>query len=594
MSSSSDPSSFVVNPPAGASSDIPAQLPPESSTAPSFAPALLEDALVLPTLKRHKKPDVLLEISRSLPVGVELYRTWRFRLDGDVVILGINVPGSLESKLRDWREGLKQKYPQTAVFFRRITAEENLQNNLRSTFRGVSLMTEDSSQLLSEMIVNLCGKQPKSPLEPRTTKPKREDLRNVPFIAIDEPGVLNREDLVYGERKQDGTLVLKVAIIDITDFIRPFSERYFYAMRVGSDYFGRRTTISTISTELAHGLGSFKLGETRPAWVLELRILPNQGVEDASFKFKRAEVVNHWNLNPTEPFDVKMHPMIAPTISALADITRILERNRISHSPIIAIDGQGTTSRILAETMIASYERLSEHLSKILGSSAAYVVHNKLSDADLRGWVEPLQQLKIPFQPKEESYPKGIREILSQLEQLNSPLARSMENTIIDQALLRSRFSTSNRGHLGLRVDGYTRFKPRDAVGLLNQLNTDAAMGSSELISPEEVEYRVKLLNDRRWKREEKHYQLRFLEMLQEKLELVGRSFLAEVAQGREASSDYVYLDVQGFSKWGFMLRAPELSLKAQDPIVVTLKGFHLSRMRFEFEPTTQALPPAL
>ena len=159
-----------------------------------------------------------------------------------------------------------------------------------------------------------------------------------------------------------------------------------------------------------------------------------------------------------------------------------------------------------------------------------------------------------------------------------------------------------------------------------------------------EIERRLRTINDKRWKRDEKHYKLRFFEMLEEKLGLVGSLFLGEVAQveqrvvlykngapwnvtpgvhelpnlemlstweaylksvasggdsagtapaplmdGVEARVEPgpLHVQVEGFSKWGIVLRSSGLSLRRGDPVAVTLKGFNLKDMRFEFELTT-------
>jgi hypothetical protein len=623
----------------------------QQSLTSAFSPTILQsvEGSSLKFPKRNPKPakpNALDEINRTLPPGFELYRSYRFQLGGkfEIVMLKIHVPHYLEPKLKEWRQALEDKYPLTSIFIRRVAVDQNLSKHLRSRFREVELITAAARPKLSEMIDHLCGEPPPPALEPRAVIPFRENFQNIPFIAIDRPNVLNREDLIYGERKHDGKLVLKVAIIDITDYIRLGSKQDRYGLRVGNDYYGRNRTISTIGSALSHDKGSFTYGEVRPAWVAELRISPKTGLEVDSFKLRRAWVKNHANVNPEEPFNVKAQPEIAPIISALADITRVLERHRISRSQMIPIDGEGAASRIVAETMIAANELISEWFEHKLKIPAGYIVHKESTEKDHAEWLAALQQLRIPAALEDFQDPWAKMGILRSLEEHNSPLARSLENSILDVSMVRSVVSSRNDKHLGLRLKGYTRLKPREALGILNQLALDAALTGDPLMPIGEIERRLRTINDKRWKRDEKHYKLRFFEMLEEKLGFVGNLFLGEVAQveqkvvlykngapwnvtpgvhelpnlemlstweaylksvasggdsagtspaplmdGVEARVEPgpLHVQVEGFSKWGIVLRSSGLTLRRGDPVAVTLKGFNLKAMRFEFELTT-------
>jgi hypothetical protein len=624
----------------------------EDSTAPIVAPPMGAPPIVAQSLKAPQKPrkpvkpNIIEEINKTVPTGFELHRSSRFQVGStfEVVMLKIHVPPHLEPKLKEWRQGLEDRFPLTSIFIRRVAVDQNLSNHLRSQFRQQEIISDEARPQLSHMIDHLCGRPPPAALQPRSIIPFRENFQEIPFIAIDRPEVQNREDLIYGERKQDGTLVLKVAIIDITDYILPGSEQDRYALRVGNDYYGRTRSISTIGTTLSRGKGSFTLGEVRPAWVAEMRISPKDGVITRSFKLRRAWVRNHANVNPEEPFDVKAQPELAPIIASLADITRLLEQQRISKSKMISIDAEGTTNRIVAETMIAANEQISEYIENKLKIPAGYIVHQQPTPEDHQSWLSALHELGIPASIEDFKDPWNTLGILRSLEEHNSPLARSLENNILDISMVRSVVSSRKTKHVGLRLNGYTRLKPREALGILNQLALDAAFVGLPGVTGEEIDRRLRTINDNRWKRDEKHYKLRFLEMLEEKLALVGHLFLAEVShidaqvvfekdglplspqpetpetpsaeviaawerhlkrsrvnpgpgdsappplpEGVTAKLVHgnVHVQVEGFSKWGIIKDTKELDLKPGDPVAVVLKGFNLKSARFEFELTT-------
>ncbi len=615
-----------------------------SSPPPQATP--VDQALRAPPRPPKKaKPNVMDEISRTLPAGLELHRAQRFQLGSkfQIIMVKIQVPPALEPKLKEWRSNLEDRFPLTSIFIRRVRVDQSLSSQLRSEFRNAECITDAARPKLADMITNLCGEPPPPAIHSRALKPARENLKDVPFIAIDRPDVLNREDLIYGERQQDGKLILQVAIIDVSDYIRPGSAHDRYALRVGNDYYGRTRVVSTIGTALSQDKGSFRLGEVRPAWVAELRISSDGAVDSDSFKLRRAWVKNHANVDPDKPFNMKAQPEIAPIISALAEITRVLERQRINRSHMIPIEGEGTASRIVAETMIAANELISEHIEHKLSIPAAYIVHQGPSDQDHEAWLAALHQLRIPATPDDLKNDWSKLGILRSLEDHSSPLARSLENSILDVSMERSVASSRNGSHKGLRLDGYTRLKPREALGILNQLALDAALTGSAPITSEEIEDRVKKLNDNRWHRDEKHYRLRFFEMLEDKLALVGSLFLGEVTKidqhvvffkdgsplsvgpgvhevpgfeiaaawerhlrnSAEAAGEApvppplpdgitarldplrYHIQVDDFSKWGILNVPAGLSLKPGDTVAAVLKGFNLSAMRFEFELTT-------
>jgi hypothetical protein len=139
-----------------------------------------------------------------------------------------------------------------------------------------------------------------------------------------------------------------------------------------------------------------------------------------------------------------------------------------------------------------------------------------------------------------------------------------------------------------LRVEQYAEFKPRDASGIANQYQLAAIFENPPALSKQELKERANLLNDKRWRRDERGFKLIFLEMLYEKLASVGAVCIGAVAELKRGK---IYVDMQGFSKWGLLESNEEaLKLEVGDPIAAELKGFDLESMRFLFSITTEPL----
>jgi hypothetical protein len=537
---------------------------------------------------RKKTGSVVEEINRSLPPGIELYRSYRYQMPlmrntFDLVVLKLNLPDHMEGKLTEWRRGIEERYPSTTILIKRVEVDQNLQNNLRSKFRGSELIGPSAIPVLQEMIGTLCGNQPPPAFIEHFPRPTRENLQAVPFIAVDRPTTVDQEDLIYGEKKADGTLVLRTAFIDITDEIAPGSESDKYALRVGNTVYGRLRAIAPVGATLFGGAASFRVGEPRPAWVIECRISPFHERTEF-FKVRRAMVINHANLDPSQPADIKRSPEIAKNLSALAEITNILEHRRNSRSSFIRIDGEGSAARIVSETMIHSKRLLAKFLGQHPTAPAIYRVHQKPSADTVDECVKELNELKIPAEATDFESPLSFAGILRSLEENPSPSARSLSNKLLDMFLLRTQYSPRNVGHYGLRLSEYLEIKPRDATGIANQHQLNAIFTGGRPLSETEVVRRATALNDKRWSRDERMYKLRFLEMLTERLGEVGNTFLAEAARLGNGPS---YFQVDTFSKWGFVRDRQAPYLTPGDLVALKLEGFHLPTMRFEFSLTS-------
>lgn len=584
-----------IRPPTGESlSSVAAPIP-----SGELIPPLLSGA---PSLHRAKSAAssparIIEDIHREIPAGIELHRVYHYQVPLpkrsrlDVIILKVYAPEEMDGKLNEWRRSIDDRYSMVTVLIRRVSVEQNIQNHLTSKFRGSPLLDKTALPTLDEMIGVLCGSQPASTKVTRLRTVKREDLTSIPFVAIDRPGTLDMEDLLHAERKQNGSLVFRAAYIDATDHVHPGSTTDKYALRVGSTMYGRSRTISTLGATLSHGLVSFQEGTRRPAWVVEGTLTPH-AVKSTSnhkhieyslrFKLRSAIVTNKRGIDPEQPLDTASDNEISRSLSALSEVAHILEARRNSRPALVRVGGENAASKIVAEIMIESKRFLANFLGTRHRVPTIYRVHHKPSKDVVESFLSRLDSLKIPAAISDFETPSQFAGILQSLESKGTPECQSLLNTLIDTYLLRSQYSTKNEGHFGLRLDAYLEIKPRDASGLANQFQLAAITEGREPLSENEMLRRAVVLNDKRWKRDETHFKLRFLEMLQERLNSVDMMFLGTLAYlGKNAT----YIEVPGFSKWG-VLQEPHncdtLTLGA--PVAAVLKGFDLNQMRFLFE----------
>lgn len=547
------------------------------------------DSLVAPLpsfTTRQKKINIIDEITASLPAGIELHRAYRFqpptvkRSKFELAVLKLHAPEHLEPKLTTWRRAIEERFPEVTVLVRRVEIDQNLQSNLRNRFRDSPLLTRRALPELDDMLRLLCGHPPAPSAEPRPQCPGRVDLTHKHMVAIDSPGTLDREDLVFGEKLPNGQLKLSVAFIDVTDFISIGSAADKYALRVGSPVWGKTRVISPLEPTLRCGPGSFKEGETRAAWVVESVISPHEPSSIVSSSLRRAWVINHANLDPASPTEACPHSPLAKNLTALAEIAHILEHKRSSEGTVFRIDGEGLLSRIVAQSMIRAKNFLGVFADTEAKIPAIFRVHQFPSEETIADYITRLHDVGIPaslsdFGP--EFFSGGI---LRALEERSGPAARTLSNTLLDAFMLRSQYSTRNVGHYGLGLDAYLEIKPRDATGLANQLQLDAFLSDRQTMGEVEMCRRADALNQKRWDRDVRQYKIRFLEDLAEHLSHVGDLFLGEV---KSSTKGAFYCDVEGFYKWGIIPTPTKEHLCAGDIVAVELTGFNLEHMRYEF-----------
>ncbi|NMC62908.1 MAG: hypothetical protein GYA55_07025, partial [SAR324 cluster bacterium] len=177
---------------------------------------------------------------------------------------------------------------------------------------------------------------------------------------------------------------------------------------------------------------------------------------------------------------------------------------------------------------------------------------------------------------------------------LNTPQARALSAHVLDIFLLRSSYDTINSGHHGVGMEAYSKFKPREAIGLCNCFQLDAIdyllKNGNHLdparkpLSVEELNRRVRLANRKLREHTNVNRRLRFFENLEERLGWIGQSFRGQIVEIREDGT--IHVDIPQFTKWGFVIRAEDSMVvpAVGEEVEVQLQGFHVDRMRFQFK----------
>jgi exoribonuclease R len=547
--------------------------------------------------KRLGTTDILSEIKRTLPVGIELHRSYHYvvplgkKRTLSLIVLKLHCPDEHTDSLNAWRAEVANSLDMVTILVRRVKSEQNIQSNLKAEFRDVDLLTGTSRPKLDQILQSLCGSPPEHQHNLSNQRGRRENLTEIPFIAIDRADTRDIEDLIHAEKKGTGTLVWRTAFVSATDEVHPGSTIDKYALRVAATIYGRHRTITTLGEQLSHNRVSFLPGQVRPAWIVEGWLIPREAVTlrgrrpfthyELQYKVRYGDVINHSSIDPGDTTLRERNPLINRSIACLAEVARILQQKRSAQPSLLRVDGEAAIEQILAEIMIESKRLLSEFLGQVRELPIIYRVHQKPSPEVIEQFHVALAELQIPHMLSDFENPSQFAGILQSLESRRDPESQALLNNLLDTFLLRTLYSPENFGHYGLRLDSYAEFKPRDASGLANQFQLAAAFENTAPLSYEEMLERANVLNEKRWRRDERTFRLIFFEMLYEKLALVGTVCLGRVA---EVCPSTIYVDIQGFSKWGILRGDDEdATLDVGAPIAATLVGFSLEQMRFVF-----------
>jgi exoribonuclease R len=266
--------------------------------------------------KRPGTADILSEIKRTLPIGIELHRSYLYavplgkRRKLSLIVLKLHCPDEHTEKLNTWRAEMANSLDMVTILVRRVKSEQNIQSNLVAEFRGHVLLTESARPKLDQMLQSLCGSPPEYQHTLASQKGRRENLTEIPFVAIDRADTRDIEDLIHAERKSTDTLVWRTAFVSATDEVLPGSSIDKYALRVASTIYGRHRTITTLGEQLSHDTVSFLPGRSRPAWIVEGWLIPRQAVAiksrkpfthyELQYKVRYGDVINHKSIDPSD------------------------------------------------------------------------------------------------------------------------------------------------------------------------------------------------------------------------------------------------------------------------------------------------------
>ncbi len=311
----------------------------------------------------------------------------------------------------------------------------------------------------------------------------REDLRDLPIVAIDPIDARDHDDAVWAvpdeEPGNKGGFRAIVAIADVSYYVRPDGALDREARRRGNSVYFPDQVVPMLPETLSAGVCSLKAGQDRAAMACHLVIDKHGKV--TSWRFTRALVRLRANIAyehaqaaydsdaPRDDWDAD----VLPTLKNLWACWTLLAKARAARAPLdldlperqVILDEAGGIAEIRVRDRLDSM-RLIEDYMIAANVAAAKALEAKKSPVMYRIHEPPsrekLVSLKDYLETFEQSFALGQVITPAVFNRLIDGFSEDDRLPEIMQAILRSQtqayYGPANAGHFGLALGSYAHF----------------------------------------------------------------------------------------------------------------------------------------
>ncbi len=311
----------------------------------------------------------------------------------------------------------------------------------------------------------------------------REDLRDLPIVAIDPADARDHDDAVWAIPDEDpgnkGGWKAIVAIADVSYYVRPDGALDREARRRGNSVYFPDRVVPMLPETLSAGVCSLKAGQDRAAMACHLTVDKHGKV--TSWRFTRALVRLRANIAyeraqaaydaaaPDKGWDAD----VLPALRHLWGCWTLLAKARAARSPLdldlperqVILDAQGNIAEIRVRERLDAH-RLIEDYMIAANVAAAKALEAKKSPVMYRIHEPPSREKLVSLKEYLESFEQSFA--------LGQVITPAVFNRLIDgfsgddrlpeimEAILRSQtqayYGPANAGHFGLALGSYAHF----------------------------------------------------------------------------------------------------------------------------------------
>jgi ribonuclease R len=303
---------------------------------------------------------------------------------------------------------------------------------------------------------------------------ERRDLRDVPFVTIDGETAKDFDDAVHAVREAGGKNAgfrLRVAIADVSHYVRPGDALDADARERGTSVYFPRRVIPMLPEKLSNGLCSLNPNVDRLAMVCDMAIAPDGKV--TRYEFYPAVFRSRARLTYTGVWDSLSRGSATKELKALYEVYKALSQERSRRGAIdfetvetkMVFDANGKILRIVPEPRNEAHRLIEECMlaanvcaGDFLSSRkhpVLYRVHDVPAPEKVAALRDFLAELGLALPGGEKPAPKDYAQILEKIKARPDFL---LLQTILLRSLKQAVYTPENLGHFGLAFDAYVHF----------------------------------------------------------------------------------------------------------------------------------------
>lgn len=343
----------------------------------------------------------------------------------------------------------------------------------------IAIAKHEIPHVFGNEVIDEAERAAKLPLTPDG----REDLRDLPILAIDPADARDHDDAVWAIPDDDpgnkGGFRAIVAIADVSYYVRPDGALDREARRRGNSVYFPDQVVPMLPETLSAGVCSLKAGQDRAAMACHLTVDKHGKV--TSWRFTRALVRLRANIAyeraqaayDADASDAGWDEEVLPALRQLWACWKLLAKARAARAPLdldlperqVILDEQGGIAEIRVRERLDAH-RLIEDYMIAANVAAAKALEAKKSPVMYRIHEPPsrekLVSLKDYLETFEQSFALGQVITPAVFNRLIDGFSEDDRLPEIMQAILRSQtqayYGPANSGHFGLALGSYAHF----------------------------------------------------------------------------------------------------------------------------------------
>ncbi|ABC63315.1 exoribonuclease R [Erythrobacter litoralis HTCC2594] len=300
---------------------------------------------------------------------------------------------------------------------------------------------------------------------------RREDLRDVPILAIDPADARDHDDAIWAEPDGEGGFDTIVAIADVSYYVRPGGALDREARKRGNSVYFPDRVVPMLPEVLSADACSLKHGQDRAAMACHLRVSAEGKV--TSWRFTRAIVRLTHNIAYEDAQAAIDSGDASTELQNLWACWRALEKARHARDPLelelperrVVLDDEGQIADIAVRERLDAHRVVEDFMiaanvaaAKALEAKTAPVVY-RIHEPPSR---EKLIALRDYLATQDRKLALGQVVTPTLFNRFLKDVSDETERALLMEAVLRSQtqayYGPNNAGHFGLALGSYAHF----------------------------------------------------------------------------------------------------------------------------------------